>query len=390
MVASRSLGGVLFVVVLAIVGCNGEESGSPSSSSSGTAGGSTTGSGGGSSGCTASQYECGESCCDCPQPGVVSSQALGIPVSLAKGADLDGDGKMELVVAWQNGGVAALAANACGGFELVGEIPAIQPTGLDAGSIDGAAGDDVITFEGSMMLSAWGGTDLHALWSGELAGLSSAGNVLAVQMDGDGDHDVAAFEPSNGKLLRVENTGSGWTVKVTVSLPPGIKRVAAGDLGSGPRDELLFLGGGLVEVVSVADFDFSDVRPLSSQQSFDAAFGDFNADGSPDAAIATMAGATLWQGDGATKLTSSTVAMLPAKSAALATHDRSGDGSPEIVALGSDGTLRVLANTTLAAGEEMVAGADAFALAIGDVNGDGREDIVAVGSEGNLYVWLTP
>ncbi len=371
-----------------MMGCSSEESGSPNSSS-GAAGGSTTGSGAGG-GCTSEQYACGEQCCDCPQPGSISSQALSGPVSLAKGADLDGDGKMELVVAWQSGGVAALATNSCGVFELAGEIPAIEPTGLDVGSIDAAAGDDVITFEGSMTLAAWGGTDLHALWSGELAGLSSAGNVLAVHMDGDGDHDVAAFEPSNGKLLRVENTGSGWTVKVTVSLPPGIKRVAAGDLGGGPRDELLFLGGGLVEVVSVADFDFSDVRPLSSQQSFDAAFGDFNADGSPDAAIATMGGATLWQGDGATKLTSATVAMLPSQSAALAAHDRSGDGSPEIVALGVDGTLRILANTTLEAGEEMAAGTDAFTLAIGDVDGDGREDIVAVGAQGTLYIWRTP
>ncbi len=375
------------VIVLVLLGCVGENS---ESLGAGAAAGSTTGSGSSTNSCAASQYACGEQCCDCPQPGLVSSQPFGAPISRAHGADLDGDGQMELVVAWQGGGLAALAANTCGVFELIAEIPAIQLTGLDTGNIDGAVGDDVITFEDSMVLSAWGGTDLHALWNGELTGISGAGEVLAVQMDSDGDHDVAAFQPNNGKLLRVENTGSSWNVKVGVTLPNDILRVAAGDLGGGPRDEILFMGGALVQVVSVADFNFSDIRPLSGQDSWDAAFGDFDADGLPDAAVANTSGVTLWHGDGATKLKSAATAKLPMHTATVAAYDGSGDGSPEVVALDSSGTLRILASTTLQVSEEVFMGADAFALAVGDVNGDNREDIVAIGSEGLVYLRLTP
>lgn len=48
------------------------------------------------------------------------------------------------------------------------------------------------------------------------------------------------------------------------------------------------MGGGLIEVVSVADFDFSDVRPLSNAAHGVAAFGDFDRDGKPDVLVSAF------------------------------------------------------------------------------------------------------
>jgi hypothetical protein len=162
--------------------------------------------------------------------------------------------------------------------------------------------------------------------------------------------------------------------------------VTAGPLGGNARDEILFLGGGFVEVVSVGDFDFSDVRFLGASPTAAAAFADFDGDGDGDAMVGTGSGLERWDGDGTT-----TIAIGDSVSLSgvvdVATVDR-GDG-PSVVALLSGGTLQVV-DGALALGDEASSGSSANRVFGGDVDGDGADDVLAVGDDGSAWVWITP
>ncbi len=318
---------------------------------------------------------------DCPPAGVATQLPLGPPVALASATDLDGDGRMDLLVS-SGDGVASFVSSGCGALGAAASVLAgTSITGLThLGEGMAAAFDD------SMTLHALSGADLGAGWSDPVAGLSSPGAVLAAHLDTDGDRDVAAFDATYGNLLRVENTGSGWSVRTQVALPAGISNVAAGDLGGNARDEILFLGGGLVEVVSVADFDFSDVRPLTFDAHAAAAFADFNGDGNGDVMVAAGSGVELWTSDGATNITLVDSTSLGGSVLDVATVDR-GSG-PEVAALVAGGGVRILDGTFAETGSAETA-ADASRIFGGDVDGDARDDVVVVTDAGSAWVWRT-
>jgi hypothetical protein len=203
---------------------------------------------------------------------------------------------------------------------------------------------------------------------------------------------VAAFDADRANLLRIENTGSGWMVRVAVALPPGITRVQAGELGGpGGRDELLFLGGGLVEVVSRGDFDFSDVRFLSMGPHAAATFGDFDADGNGDALIASRTALELWSGDGATTIAMGGMLDLGAFVIDLAAIQRDAAGVLEAAVLLEGGRIEIVRMG--AAGLELADGTDtgpsALRLFADDFTGDARPDVAVVGSDAAAWVWTT-
>ncbi len=313
---------------------------------------------------------------DCPAPGEARVYDLGVgSVIEAAGGDLDGDGRADLVVVPSDAGVASFVTSACGepiasGTALAG----VAVTGVAVGDLDGAGGLDVAALGDDLELSALGGPALDPLWSDSVADLSSAGVVVALHLDTDPDHDVAVFDAAFANLLRVENDGSGWTVRVQVQLPPGIEAAAAGDLGGNLRDEVLFLGGGLVEVVSVADFDFSDIRPLSGGATQAAAFADFSGDGVGDALVAADRSLELWTADAGGTVSFDTSAEL--------------DDVVVDVAANEGGAVAIVGSSGLVAVDDDLAVADAVDPGPNAVRvvGFGARAI-AVTSAGEAIVW---
>lgn len=309
-------------------------------------------------------------------------------VTLARVADLDADDRLELIVASPAGGLYTFDLDGCRaslrGMTLESEVL----TGLDVGDLDGAGGDDIVVLTDARTLIALSGADLGELWREAALPLSSGGAVLAAHLDTDGDHDVAAFDASNLNLLRVENTGTAWNPRVTVGLPAGIARAVAGDLGGDERDELLFLGGGLVEVVSVADFDFSDVRPRSSSPHGAAAFGDFDGDANGDAMVSSGSRVELWRGDGTTNITMGASVDLGAAITDLATLPVA--ARPGVAVL-VGGEVQIVSSTggvdlaTRASGTPIGA-ATGIRIFGGDATGDRRSQPIVVTSDGFVHV----
>jgi len=322
--------------------------------------------------------------------GPASSLAPVTEVTHARVVDLDADDRLELLIAGPAGGLYAFDLDGCRaslrGMTLDSEVL----TGLDVGDLDGAGGDDVVVQTAARDLVALSGADLRELWREPALPLSSAGAVLAAHLDTDGDHDAAAFDASNLNLLRVENTGTGWNLRVTVGLPAGIARMAAGDLGGDGRDELLFLGGGLVEVVSVADFDFSDVRPRSTSPHGAAAFGDFDGDGNGDAMVSSGSRVELWRGDGSTNITMGASVDLGAAITDLATLPIPLATRPGVAVL-VGGEVRIVSSTGAAdlatrASGASIGAATGIRIFGGDATGDRRSQPIVVTSDGFVHV----
>ncbi|HEV8321710.1 MAG TPA: hypothetical protein VG389_08870 [Myxococcota bacterium] len=359
---------------------------------------------GGNGGCGAGSYACAAGCCDCPGAGVATAIALlaaGAGADLSAGGDFDGDGRLDLVLAVNaagGGGVASFLAVGCGGFVPgATALAGATLTGLDAAALDGAgAPADVVAFAGDRTLYALDGDGLATRWSDTLSALGSAGLALAAHLDAtDTDDDVIAFDATLGSLLRVENTGAGWNVRTMVLLPPGIVKVSVGDVGGGPRDEIFFAGpGGLVEVVSVADFDFSDVRVLNAGAHGAAAVGDLDGDGDGDLAVVADGMLERWNGDGNTGVTYVEATGLPGSFAGIDVVALEYDGAPpaEAAVLQSGGSVVVLsaAGGTLVSTAQADTAASARRVFAGDVDGDARDDLVVVDATGTAWVWRTP
>ncbi len=332
---------------------------------------------------------------NCPARSMATrAQLPGITeIALAAAGDFNGDGRTDLAVSFPGGGIATFLASPCGElFAGSRGLEGVVLTGLDVAPLASMTSVDIVALRADRQLLALAGTDLHELWSASLTQLTDAGPVVSARLAADGRVHVAAFDASTSALLRVQNTGSGWMVRARVTLPPGIARVRAGDLGGNARDELLFLGGGLVEVVSVADFDFSDVRFLSMSASSAAAFGDFNADTNGDAVIASRTMAVLWTGDGSTRITMRDGYRAAAEIVELVTLDREGDRRPEVGLLDANGDVQILARgaTAFAMGETASFGSDVTQLISGDVDGDGHGDLVGLTAGGAAVVWRAP
>jgi hypothetical protein len=307
---------------------------------------------------------------------------LGTPVQLAAAGDLDGDGRLDLLVTTPSG-FTTFKSTGCGGLALAGEGTAgADWTGIAVANLVAGGGEEVVAFEPSRQLGALQGLALEPLWNGSMDGLASAGAVLPAHLDTDGDHDVAVFDANFGQLLRVENTGSGWNVRTSVALPPGITLVDAGDLGANQRDEILFLGGGLVEVISVADFDYSNVQPLSG-----AAHGPAATNAAPRAALISS-GSTLelWVGDQNSALAS----QMGSVDVGATIIDVATDPEVGAVVLDDQGGLHRVDAAGPTGIDSMALPGPASFVFVGELNGDAGVDVLAVGADGSAYVAVWP
>ena len=374
---------VAAAILVLVAGCTGSAGGSRGSTGGATdtttGAGSTTGSAGA-----------------CASPGLVTAFVLldGGMVREAFGGDLNADGHMDLVIEGDTG-VTAFLASSCGApGRPMTALSGTTLTGVAGANLDGKGGLDVATFDGQFDLQALSGDELDPLWSSTMKGLASAGPIIAAQLHVGPLQDIVAFDAKLANLLRVANTGSGWSVKDVVTLPAGISRVEAGNLEGVGRDVILFMGDGLVEVVSTADYNYNtDVRLLlESGDTTAVAFGDFSGDGKPDLAVADGSTVELWKGNGSGTVTLGPKLSLPNRVVDLAAVDRTGTGPLEIAAVDDEGVITVIDGSggSLVASGTASTDSHALRLAAGDLDGDGKQDLVVLTTDGLAYEWITP
>src|SRR5271165_6917777 len=324
---------------------------------------------------------------------VAPSLALsGAPSSVAVG-DLNGDGKLDLVVAnFDAGKISVLLGQGNGQFATPVDYPVgKQPAFVLIGDVNGDGKLDVVVCNEadgtiSVLLGNGDGTLQNPV---TYRTVPDPVYVVMGDFNGDGKPDLAVAGNASKTIAILLNDGTGnfsKTVPYNIGRAPRSLAVADFDgdghfdLASANADGTvsILLGRGDGSFRAISSLNVASV-PLSSVVS-----GDFNGDGKPDLAV-TQSGTKLLtvllgKGDGTFQAgTPYTVGSNPAFAAVV---DVNNDNVPDLVTANQSGnTFSVLLGNgdgTFKPSLDFTAGNSPRAIASGDFNGDGRVDLAIV------------
>jgi hypothetical protein len=336
------------------------------------------------------------------------------PDSLAV-ADLNGDGIPDLVVANQGTNaypgdtISVLQGNGDGTFQpqqtyLVGK----EPDSVAVADINGDGKPDLV------VANYGGGTVSVLLGAGKgvfqpqqtFAAGAGPEDVAVADLNGDGKPDLITANYGRASAtvsVLLNETDSGGAVSFaapqTVSVGADPRQVAAADFNSDGIPDLVTAnsGGGTVSLLTGNGDGTFQTQPTFAIGSLALAVatGDLNGDGKPDLVTANFTDNTvsvlLGNGDG-TFQTQQTFAVGPGPDA-VAVADLNGDGKRDIITANYDrGTVSVLLNNgdgTFQPAESFAVGQGPTGVAVADVNGDGIPDIITTNyASGTVSVLL--
>ena len=353
-------------------------------------------------------------------------------------ADLDGDGKPELIVANDYGNTISLYRNSSANgvltansfaspVTLVTPPGSYSPYGLVVADVDGDGKPDIIVTDYSQSLvSIYQNTCTPGNISAssfatrvDIATGKSPQGVAVRDLDGDGKPDLLVANTGDGTVSIFQNTGTvgslttnSFASRVDIPTGAGCDDVAVADLdGDGLPDivtansgaKTLSLLRNIGTTGSLTTNSFAPAVNLSvPSQPVQLAIGDLDGDGLPDIIVAFY----LPQGAVSVLRNISSVGSLTTNSfephidfalggrghtPALA--DLDGSGKPDLAVVTELSSLLSIfrnvstpgsfASDSLAPRMDFATGYNAWGMAIGDLDGDGRPDIVFANSYNN-------
>ncbi len=333
-----------------------------------------------------------------------SSPGVGNTPNSVTAADVNGDGKVDLISAnYAANTLTVLTNNGSGGFMLASS-PAVgsHPYSVVAADVNGDGKPDLI----SANFSASTLTVLTNNGSGGFVLASSPGvgtgpfSVVAADVNGDGKPDLISANYSASTLTVLTNNGSGgFALASTLTAGSSPESVTAADVNGDGRLDLICANSGN-NTLTVLTNNGSGGFVLSSSPgvgSFPTSVtaADVNGDGKVDLISANLSASTLTvltnNGSGGFVLASSPgVGSFPSSVTAA---DVNGDGKVDLItANGLTNTLSVLTNNGsggFVLASSLSLGSSPQSVTAADVNGDGKLDLISAnGVANNLTVWF--
>jgi hypothetical protein len=331
---------------------------------------------------------------------LASSPSVGSGPRSVVAADVNGDGKLDLISGNYNANTLSVLTNdGSGGFAVAASISVgSHPTSVAAADINGDGRVDLIaTINNANSL-----TVLTNNGSGGFAASSSLGvgarpsQVVAADMNGDGKMDLVCANHDSNNLTVLTNSGSGgFVVATSPSVGTGPYSVAVADVNGDGKLDLIsanYTSGNLTVLTNNGNGGFGlYATPAVVGNARFVVAADLNGDGKVDLVAANdlsmMYVLTVLTNNGSSGFGVS--AQLPTGAApyCIAAADVNGDGKVDLICANlGDSTLTLFTNDgsggfTPAA--LLAVGNSPYFVVAGDVNGDGKVDLVSANSSAN-------
>jgi hypothetical protein len=343
------------------------------------------------------------------------------PVALAT-ADLDGDGRLDLVAANEGssdtspGGVTVLKGDGMGNFSLVEQNDPSKPgmsidslptdigtSAVAIGKLDNGPGPDVLALNTrANTISVFTSDGHNALTpAGTIPAPGAPQDLALVDLDGDGKLDlVLAATNSDAVTVQLGNGDRTFGAAHSYSVGTAPTRVSIGDLNGDHIPDIVAANsrsGDMSVLIATAPGVFGPARTfVADAEPQTVGLGDYTGDGLLDVVTATQGSneptvAVLRNiGNGALHAVEDLAAG--ASPSGLAVGDVDNDGWPDLVVSGQGGTVNIFPGgpSGLRAPTELNLGGRTVAVAVADLNGDGIPDIAAVdGENGGVAVIIS-
>ncbi len=350
-------------------------------------------------------------------------------------ADLDGDGKPDLVVSDDYNNTISIyrnistngsltAASFAPRVDLVTPPGSYSPFGLVVADVDGDGKLDIIVSDyDESIVSVYRNTCTPGNLSTntfatrvDFATGAQPQGIAVADLDGDGRPDLVVANSGDGSVSILRNTGvpgslttNSFAPRVDIATSSGCQSVAVGDLDGDGKPDVVAVnsGSGTVSLLrnistpgSLSTNSFAakvDITVLSSP--VQVAIGDLDGDGKPDLTVTFYLPQTVVSvyrnTSNVGSLTTNSFAPgivfpLGGRGHTPAIADLDGDGKPDLAVVTElDSLLSIfrnvstpgsITNSSFAARVDLATGWNAWGVAMGDLDGDGRPDIVFANS----------